>query len=264
MTDYLGNPFEYPEESLIGPFLEAGKGWDAVLAKALPILVHESEPVLCEVGSNIGASLMQMLAAKPASKVFAFGPSDRFRPYLERNVQLAGFSEQVKVSGRMLGSRPGLKFLHNNASSASAVSKSYDNHPPKGSQLVWVSTLDRALKGAQVDFLKVDTDGYEFEVLKGAKRTLERFKPVLHVEIAPYLIDDPVGGLRWLKRFGYHQFLCLGPEGAFVGITAAPEQVVGWTEVHGYCDIVTAVAGSPAERSLSQLAVATEKTDSMP
>jgi FkbM family methyltransferase len=48
-------------------------------------------------------------------------------------------------------------------------------------------TVDR-LKLSRVDFLKIDVDGYEYEVLKGSLRTLKFYKPSIMMEFAPYLI----------------------------------------------------------------------------
>jgi FkbM family methyltransferase len=48
-------------------------------------------------------------------------------------------------------------------------------------------TVDR-LELSRVDFLKIDVDGYENEVLKGSLRTLKIHKPSIMMEFAPYLI----------------------------------------------------------------------------
>jgi FkbM family methyltransferase len=60
---------------------------------------------------------------------------------------------------------------------------------------VTVSTLDAVVEHEgceKVDFIKVDVEGYEPAVLRGARRTIERFQPVLMVEI-----ED-----RHLEKFG--------------------------------------------------------------
>jgi FkbM family methyltransferase len=54
-----------------------------------------------------------------------------------------------------------------------------------------VVTLDDAverLKLFKIDFLKIDVDGYEYEVLKGGLHTLKIHKPSIIMEFAPYLI----------------------------------------------------------------------------
>jgi FkbM family methyltransferase len=242
----------YPADSLIGRFLEAGKKLDRVLRTIEEELILEEEPVICEVGSNIGASLLQILAAKPRAYILAFEPSRRFRPFLERNLELAG-ADRVKVYSYLVGRRGGVKRLYNNASTASAVSESYDDHEPRGSQLSRVTTLDRVFRNSKVDFIKVDTDGFEFEVLRGAESTLKRCRPVLHFEMATYLVSEPVTNLAWLQKMGYERLLCLSPTGAPLGATDDPEQVIALANESGYCDIVICFAGSPAEVLLEHL-----------
>jgi hypothetical protein len=125
VEEYLGRPFICPRDSLIGEFIGRGKEWDAVLRRIVSVLVPGEEPTICEVGSNIGASLLQMLAAKPDARVVAFEPSARFRLFLEANLGLAGFSH-AEVLPLLAGRRAGSMWLYNNASSASVVSTYYD------------------------------------------------------------------------------------------------------------------------------------------
>jgi len=49
------------------------------------------------------------------------------------------------------------------------------------------------------DFLQVDVEGYEINVLKGAKKTIQKFKPVLSVERTNKEIED------FLNQFGYNR-----------------------------------------------------------
>ena len=54
----------------------------------------------------------------------------------------------------------------------------------------WVSvgstnatTLDIAFQKQRLDFIKIDTQGHEFEILQGAKSTIERFQPLILCEV---------------------------------------------------------------------------------
>ena len=55
------------------------------------------------------------------------------------------------------------------------------------------TTLDSFINDnniSRLDFIKIDTDGYELEILKGAINSLKRFKPVIVFELATYLLKE--------------------------------------------------------------------------
>ena len=54
-----------------------------------------------------------------------------------------------------------------------------------------VRKLDKICsKFKKVDFIKIDVDGYELDVLKSGKRTIIRHKPIIYFEFAPYLYKE--------------------------------------------------------------------------
>jgi FkbM family methyltransferase len=259
VTTHVGHPFVYPSDSAIGAHIHRGQEWDAILRMITAVALREEEPTICEVGGNIGASLVQMLTAKPRAHALTFEPSARFRPFLKLNLELAGF-KQVIVSSRLLGRRSDSLWLHNNATSASVVCTNYDGHQPRGAQLVDMTTLDETLRDQRrVDFIKIDTDGYDFEVLRGATATLRRDRPVLYFELAPYLLSSPISDLRWLQSLGYRTFACMTPmhlvqsRGEAIGITGDPEQAVTWANANTYCDVLVFHESSPSQECLARL-----------
>jgi FkbM family methyltransferase len=212
-TTYLGRPFVYPFDSVIGRQIARGEQWDDVLASVIPGLLAEDEPLICEVGSNIGASLLQIKKARPYAHILAFEPSNRFRPFLARNVKLAGL-EDVEISALLVGRSSGTTWLYNNASSASASHVSYASHRPRRKQQATMTTLDEVFRRRpRVDMIKVDTDGFDFEVLRGAEDTLRRDSPILFFEFFPALLSTPASDLAWLQSAGYAQFMCFTPDG---------------------------------------------------
>lgn len=257
-TLYLGHPFVYPYNSDIGNIIAGGHQRDTILRKVVSELLPKKEPVICEVGSNIGDTLLQILAEKPCARVVAFEPSARFRPFLERNLDLAGF-DQVEVSPLLVGREPGSMRLYEYNTTASAVTTHVDGYERHGKPLTEMTTLDEVFRDrGPVDFIKVDTDGFDFEVLRGAKAILKRDRPVLHFEFAPYCLvelapSEPIEGLTWLQSVGYRRFFCLNPMGELVGVTDDPEQATAWAEANTYCDVLACREGSASEARLESI-----------
>jgi hypothetical protein len=71
-----------------------------------------------------------------------------------------------------------------------------------------VVALDDLLKTSAPDLIKIDTDGYEINVVEGGRRCLKNIKPHLFIEYSPYHIrkhglDEPTRLFALLKEAGY-------------------------------------------------------------
>lgn len=79
---------------------------------------------------------------------------------------------------------------------------------PKVAGSIPTMALDRAVEffGLQPGFLKVDVEGFEEEVLAGARETVSRYHPVLLLEMHKFCTDFPGTQTRvetWLNSLGY-------------------------------------------------------------
>lgn len=181
-----------------------------------------------DVGANIGE--ISLVAAKlvgRSGRVIAFEPIDRIADELQMNVrrnQLGQISiVRVGLSdthgqrlpiysssgqGNLADKNDGLGSLYGAATGASPL------------QVIDITTLDTWIDEHpvdRVDMIKIDIEGAELPCLQGARRTLQRFKPVLIVEIqdttamtAGYRATDI---LDLLSGFGYsfYRFEAHGP-----------------------------------------------------
>src|SRR5580704_2548580 len=68
---------------------------------------------------------------------------------------------------------------------------------------------------ARIDCLKIDVDSFDFEVLRGAERTLMKYDPVIVIEFNDALAkrhQSPSDALEWLAQRGYSKALVLDRE----------------------------------------------------
>jgi len=59
--------------------------------------------------------------------------------------------------------------------------------------IVKTATIDGIVKDASLDrlnFIKIDCEGFEFKILKGARDTLKRFKPILLIEMNSWALSQ--------------------------------------------------------------------------
>nr|WP_245933001.1 FkbM family methyltransferase [Caballeronia novacaledonica] len=87
---------------------------------------------------------------------------------------------------------------------------SYD--PRKGAAVPMISIDSLALE--RVDFIKIDVEGMEMDVLKGAAETLKRCAPVLLVET---LKSDANAIRTFLAGVGYADFYAVNPNMIAIG-----------------------------------------------
>ncbi len=168
--------------------------------------------VAVDVGANKGAYLPSLARAVPGGRVVAFEPQPSLAAYLERACAAAGLRnvvvEAIGISDRD-GSLP-LAVRGDGTPSQDASFEPGGAHDRAGlgrAVEVPVRTLDGyfADEPARVAAVKVDVEGHELAVLRGAARLLAEHRPLLVCEIeARHRPDGNVDRvLDWLRAAGY-------------------------------------------------------------
>lgn len=78
---------------------------------------------------------------------------------------------------------------------------------PGGAESVWMYALDH-FQFEELDFLKLDVEGYELFALQGAEQTIWRCKPVIMIEckrFVPPRHGGPEAAIQYLSGLGYHE-----------------------------------------------------------
>lgn len=132
--------------------------------------------VAVDVGAHCG--LWSMHLVKRFSEVHAFEPVQAHRECLMRNIRGAdGTDAKLRLHACALGERTGSVSIHTAASSSGDSWVSGDGPIP-------MKTLDHYALG-NVDFIKLDCEGYELFALRGAEETLRHCRPCVIVEQKP-------------------------------------------------------------------------------
>jgi len=143
--------------------------------------------VCVDIGANLGLHtvLLSNLVGS-GGRVFAFEPEARNFELLEYNLRRNGLAN-VAASRCALGSAEGVCQL--NLSPDNFGDHKIGGQSRGPAQEVRITTLDTALQhvpDGSVRLIKIDVQGYELEVLRGMKGTLERNADViLLLEISP-------------------------------------------------------------------------------
>jgi FkbM family methyltransferase len=146
-----------------------------------------------DVGAHIGYySLKAAIMVGPNGHVISVEPNPQTLPKLRANIEA---SEAHAVSVWPVAcaqSESTLQFYAAPESNTGESSLSKENASQEGAAPVAYSVparpLDAIVKEAKldrVDVIKIDVEGAEFEVLKGAAKTLDDYRPVLIIELMP-------------------------------------------------------------------------------
>jgi FkbM family methyltransferase len=142
-----------------------------------------------DIGANIGAyTLWQWVNAEKKARVLAVEGAPATAAILRANVQRNMAANGVEVRECAVWSSAGpLEYLASaRSSSTSGVAETLDRSLVKGAELVTVTAVTLgdllatpALTGRKIDVAKIDVEGAEFEILKGASegelRSIDRF-----------------------------------------------------------------------------------------
>lgn len=154
------------------------------------LLDHKPDPIVFDVGANDGETVAEFLHAFPEAHVVAFEPyaaccEQLARRFLKNaNVRVHNIALGAERSAAQLNLYSGNRMnslLRLADDPQNPMAKSFQ---PVGTAEVTVETLDAFCHDhgfTSIDVLKVDTQGYDLEVLKGAARLLaeHRIKAVL-------------------------------------------------------------------------------------
>ena len=152
-----------------------------------------------DVGGHIGFFTMQMAAAVgPDGRIYAFEPLDSNANLLERSIAENGFGDRVRFQRAAVGAAPGtatLTFPIETLNSGGAYLLRNGSAPLAGNQKkdVPLIALDALELRRPVRFIKMDVEGAEPQVLRGAARILKEDTPVILSELHPTQLERASG-----------------------------------------------------------------------
>jgi FkbM family methyltransferase len=166
-------------DMVMTPQLVVYRQWEAALSALLPRLCPPGS-VFVDVGANFGyftCLLAAKLGRTPGSRVIAIEPNPGLVQLLRTNIGINWSSAPVRIEpvavaetpGEMVLSIPDDRAANGTLASIPAEGRSLRTHS------VPVARLDDLLRDEpRIDLIKIDVEGFEPAVLRGAAETLAR------------------------------------------------------------------------------------------
>jgi FkbM family methyltransferase len=150
--------------------------------------------VVVDVGANFGLYALSAAAyAQPHGWVFAFEPAPNAFALLQRNIADNGLGASVTAKAAAVAGAAGkARFYVGRDVSFSSLHRTTRLDDGATTVDVEVVTLDEALPNVQsIDLLKIDVEGGEADVLRGARQLLRRSRaPIVQFEFSHKNMDE--------------------------------------------------------------------------
>jgi len=169
--------------------------------------------VAVDVGSALGA--YSWILNRVAREVYAFEPGPAHYSYLKRGL----FFTNIHLFNCAVGGRCGVAQLYtpgDDTNGLHTATLSINNPVTRQSEIALTDvseiTLDsffenRLTLGRSIDLIKIDVEGYELDVLKGAESTLLQYHPLIICEIEARHNSRYREVFNKLRSLGYECFV---------------------------------------------------------
>lgn len=159
--------------------------------------------VILDIGANIGNHTVFFGKVCKAKKIYCFEPVDETYKTLCKNIELNGLENVAAANNVALGNVSGkakIKFFNPRQIGSTQVEEAPDGDMNMARLDDY--TFDR------IDFIKIDVEKYELNLLKGARETLTKHSPAIFIEI----FDDCFQGVNAvLEKYHYRKQETVAP-----------------------------------------------------
>jgi len=201
-------PFKLTPEFLFSNLEAWGGGHNNGFEKYIETSRNKS--CILDVGAHVGLTVLPVsLVSGKNAKIYGFEPSSENYKALRINLDLNGCTNVV-IENCLVGAEKNTDILFYETGDISATSSIVNNKNRKfdETQKEQVSIDYYCDKNnLQPDLIKIDVEGAEINVLRGARETIAEFKPMIFLSVHPNQIRALGGSdaalLKEIHRSGY-------------------------------------------------------------
>lgn len=156
--------------------------------------------VFIDVGANVGVYSL-LASVVPDVETWAFEPSSDTAGEARANVTLNGMDDRIHVVQAAVGAEPGEALLSVGLGTVNRLVADSNGGAAETVPVVTVDGLVPESDRMRVRMMKIDVEGTELDVLRGAQQAIESARPIIIAEA-----NDVQGLAKWLSARGYRPF----------------------------------------------------------
>jgi FkbM family methyltransferase len=177
--------------------------WDIFVEEYYYFDTNSEKPVIFDIGSNIGMSILYFRKLYPSSVIYGFEPDGRMFEILSKNLLNSGLIDPgINLAHAAVWiNNDGIDFHINGPDSSSIIT---GNNGANTISVPSVRLKDLLEKEKHIDFLKMDIEGAEVLVLKDCENSLDRVDHIfVEYHSSPGQDQDLDILLNLLKTWGF-------------------------------------------------------------
>ncbi len=201
--------------------MRSGVGWVAFFNKSFEQeeldqckKIIKNDDVIIDIGANIGSHSLYFSSLAPNGIVYSIEPSRITFEYLLKNIKykenIIPLSVAVSNSNEILNFYECDNDVMSGLKNTNRSNITYINKVPA----VKMDNLCDLLNIQKLDFVKIDVEGLETEVIQGFLQTLSKFKPIVFCEIYSGENSNPDSDktINLIVSLGYKAHVLVGDQ----------------------------------------------------
>ena len=166
----------------------------------------ENKGIILDVGANIGITAIPMARKFNAARIYAFEPISHNFNNLNRVIKLFGVKNVTsqKVALGEFTAEVEMVTPVQGGVIKQGLSKINDHDTPGRLEKVKIINLDSIPFKGKVTAIKIDVEGHELQVLKGAGKILSKDKPIIYCELWDSIRAEVVA---YMQTYGYKSYI---------------------------------------------------------
>ena len=203
--------------------LGEGRVYEQELVETVIAPYIKTARIILDVGAHAGSHSILYSHIAPQAHIFAYEPQDRLFEVLQFNIATQG-RRNITPRKIAIGNKNCLAQMHESVPDGPNCNKPLNNSEyfnlggrqlGVGGEAVEICRLDDLIStDHQVDFIKIDVEGFESFVVDGGRDLIARCKPVIFFEHNEKRVTDAMDGyydplpvnksiIDILEKFGY-------------------------------------------------------------
>ncbi len=195
--------------------------YDTALPRIAKYLEKNSNEInIVDVGANIGDTASLIFEKSNSSNIICIEGSEEFCNLLDIN-----FKENPRVSIEKIFLTDTEISTKTKLVSQGGTATLFQNKNDE-ENIVQVDTLDNILMNnypkVNVDLIKVDTDGFDYKVIRGSQKIIQKYKPLIYFELVPMLLrnnsEEVMSIFDFLSKHCYTEVILYDNLGYLMGL----------------------------------------------